>query len=90
LSTSLHLELTKTQEAEYTSKGSFQRHTFNVDLLRWKDIPLIWAHLLWETYLKDMEEGSLSLCLLALAGKFISSLELEPTSLGLWKILKIS
>lgn len=44
------------------------RPTFNLDLLRWEDPPLIWAKLFAESPYKDREEGALVLCLFTLSG----------------------
>jgi hypothetical protein len=69
-----------TSERLFFLMKSFEdgRPTFNLDLLRWEDTPLIWA------ILRDMEEGNLLSYLLALTctSKSIPTLSLEPMSSG--------
>lgn len=54
--------------------------SFNLDLLKLEDPPLVRATPSDGSQFKDMEEGSFCYCFLALASKCMPSVELEPTS----------
>lgn len=76
------------QLGTHTCEG-FKRKSFEVE----RTTLNLWPHLLVAAYIQDREEGNFCFfCLLALtvSGKFIPSLVLKPTSLGLWYILKNS
>lgn len=80
-----------------TREGFFSE----LNQLKWKDTLLMWIFGVGRSTFnadhtvaacgKDIKEGSMpSLCLLVLSRKSIPSSTLEPTSLGLWRILKTS
>lgn len=98
LSTWPHLELTITQASGYTCEKIFlikslegQRPTFNLDLLRWENPPLMWATpSKWQAIYRTWKREAFVLCMPVLTGKPISSLAIEPTSLRFQHFLKTS